>query len=338
MKITTKQLPEALSEVLFAGLVPYISGSPGVGKSDIVKQVAQSLNLQVIDVRLSQLDSTDLSGYPNIKNNKTVFIPPEIFPIEDDPLPKGKQGWLVFLDELSSASLPTQSAAYKLILDRMVGQHKLNPRVVIVAAGNKTTDKAIVNRMGTAMQSRLVHFDLEVVHKDWIEWANTYKFDPRITSFVEFRPDLLHNFNPNHADNTFSCPRTWEFANKLIKNKPVLTHLDIIILAGAIGEGAAREFTGFCEIFNSLPKINKIISNPKDINVDVTPDILYAFTGLIANNVNKDNAEQLKVFVERLPLEFQIITWINAIKRNKDIYSLPAIKQWIKTYAKEVIL
>jgi hypothetical protein len=338
MDISTKDLPQAITEILFARLTPYISGSPGVGKSDIVRQVARDLNLELIDVRLSQLEPTDISGYPTIKEGKTVFVPASIFPIDSDPIPKGKDGWLVFLDELSSASLPVQASSYKLILDRMVGQHSLHPRVAIVAAGNKTTDKAIVNRMSTAMQSRMVHLNLNVSHKDWLNWANNIGIDPRITSFIEFRPDLLHSFNPNHSDNTFASPRTWFFTNSLIKDKSQLSNLDTVIIAGTVGEGAAREFKGFTEVFESLPNIKAITTKPEDIPINTQPDVLYAITGLIAANVTENNIEQLVKFVNRLPLDFQIITWISAIKRNKEIYSLPSVKQWIKDHAKEVVL
>jgi hypothetical protein len=284
------------------------------------------------------MDSVDLNGFPTIHEGKTVFTPPIIFPIEGDPIPKGKDGILLFLDELSSASLATQSASYKLILDRMVGQYKLHDRVAIVAAGNKSTDKAIVNRMSTAMQSRMIHFNLVVNNKDWLEWANSIGMDTRITSFIEFRPELLHNFNPNHTDNTYSSPRTWQFVNNIIKDKPNLSLTDTIILAGTVGEGAAREFKGYTEIYESLPTIKSITANPTGIPIKETPDILYAFTGLISANMNEKNIEALTKFIERLPLDFQIVTWINSIKRNKELYALPAVKQWIKTHAKETLI
>jgi hypothetical protein len=338
MDINPKELKQALIKILFARLTPMINGSPGVGKSDIVKQVAQELNLHLIDVRLSQMDSSDIQGYPTIKGDKTKFVPPDVFPIDSDPVPEGKDGFLLFLDEISSATLGTQAAAYKLILDRQVGQYNLHPRVAIIGAGNKATDKAIVNRMGTAMQSRMVHLNLVVNHIDWLDWANTSGIDTRITSFIEFRPELLHNFNPNHQDNTYACPRTWVFTNQLIKDTKALTLIDTKIIAGTVGEGAAREFKAFCEIYEGLPKIQEILKTPDSIHISSLPDVLYATTGLIAANITKDTAKQLTKFVERLPLEFQIITWINAVKRNKEIYSLPEVKQWIKDHAKEVIL
>lgn len=335
--MSTKELPSALTDVLFAGLVPYIKGSPGLGKSAIVKQVADSLNLQLIDVRLSQMDSSDIIGFPTIQNGKTSFVPPDVFPISTDTIPKGKDGWLLFMDELSSASNSVQAAAYKLILDRMVGQYHLHKNVAIVAAGNKDTDKAIVNRMSTAMQSRLVHLNLMIKHKDWIEWANNNKIDHRVVSFIEFKPGLLHSFDPNHKDSTFAAPRTWEFTSQIIKDKPTIDLLTTKILAGTVGEGAAREFKAFTEVFESLPKIRDIISNPTGIAINQAPDVMFAVTGLISHEVNKSNMDSLMKFMSRFPLEFQIITWISSIRRNKEIYSLPAIKDWVSKNAKEVL-
>lgn len=337
MDVSTKELPKALTNILFAGLVPYIKSSPGLGKSSIVKQVADSLNLQLIDVRLSQMDSSDLIGFPFIQDGKTRFVPPEIFPVEGDAIPAGKDGWLVFMDELSSASNSVQAASYKFMLDRMVGQYKLHSNVAIVAAGNRDTDKAIVNRMSTAMQSRLIHLNLVVEPKEWIDWANENRVDPRITSFVGYRPGLLHSFDPSHKNDTYPCPRTWDFADRIIKPVKEIDLLITKILAGTVGEGAAREFKGYCDVFESIPTISAIKSNPLGINVKNTPDVLYALTGMIAHNVDKDNLTQLMQFTNRIPLEFQIITWVAAVKRNKEIYSLPQIKEWISKNAKHVI-
>lgn len=337
MDVSTKELPQAITEILFAGLVPYVKSSPGLGKSSIFKQVADSLNLSMIDVRLSQMDSSDMIGFPTIQNGKTSFVPPDIFPIEGDTIPQGKDGWLVFLDELSSASNSVAAASYKFMLDRMVGQHKLHSNVVIGAAGNRDTDKAIVNRMSTAMQSRLIHLNLVINPQDWIDWANSNKLDPRITSFIGFRPGLLHSFDPNHKCDTYPCPRTWEFTHKIIKELPTISLLTTKILSGTVGEGAAREFKGFTEVFDSLPTFSSIKSNPLGVTVKSTPDVLYALTGLVAVNVDKSNLAPVMQFVNRLPLEFQIITWVAAIKRNKEIYSLPEIKEWISKNAKHVI-
>lgn len=206
MKINSKAATDLILETLKAGLVPMLKGSPGIGKSDIIREIGNNNNLEIIDFRLAQADPTDMLGMPFISGNRTDNHPPVSFPIAGDEPPKGKNGWILFFDEINSAPLSVQAASYKIILDRMVGNHKLHPKVAIVAAGNLDSDKAITNRISTALQSRMIHFELEVDHKSWLEWANNNEVDYRIKSFIGFKPEMLHHFDPNHKDNTFPTP------------------------------------------------------------------------------------------------------------------------------------
>ena len=220
MKVNAKQLPGYLEEVLFANLVPLIKGSPAIGKSSIVHQVAEKYKLKLIDFRMAQADVTDFNGFPKILDSsdgpttKAGYIPMNIFPLAGDPIPDGYEGWLLFLDEINSAPRSVQAAAYKLILDRMVGLHHLHKKVAIVGAGNKETDKAIVNTLSTAMQSRLAHFELIVDPATWDKWAVENNIDHRIRAFIKFKPEILFKFNPNHNNDTFPSPRTWEFCSR----------------------------------------------------------------------------------------------------------------------------
>lgn len=306
---------EYISDALQAKLVPMVHGSPGIGKSAIVQDIAERYELEVIDLRLSQCDPTDLMGFPRVdENGKSDYAPMATFPLEDDDIPQGKQGWLLFLDEFNSAALAVQAAAYKLTLDRMIGRHKLHPNVAMVCAGNLETDGAIVNRMSTANQSRLVHMELVVDSKDWLEWAYTNGIDYRITSYIEYKPDSLQMFNPDHSDNTFACPRTWEFVSRLISNWDDIPQSKINLLAGTISEGVAREFTNFTKVFDSLPKVSAIESNPDKAKLPKDPGTLYAMTGVLSENINAKNADAFMTYVDRLPKEFQIIS-IRGISR-----------------------
>ena len=140
----------AINLALKANLPIFLQGSPGVGKSSIIKRVADENMLEVIDLRLSQCDITDLNGLPKFENGKAAFQPFDLFPLRDTPIPAGKQGWLLFLDELNAAQKPVQVAAYKLILDRMVGNHHLHNNLRIVCAGNLATDNAVVEDLSSA--------------------------------------------------------------------------------------------------------------------------------------------------------------------------------------------
>ena len=270
IEISSSEMIDALDSVLLSKLTPMLVGSPGIGKSDIVKLVAKKHNLKLIDVRLAQSDPTDLNGFPTLQSDgkRMDYAPPTTFPLEHlDQLPENHDGWLLFLDEINAAPPSIQAAAYKLVLDRQIGAHNLHKRVAIVCAGNKATDKAIVNRLSTAMQSRMIHLNLMVDPEAWLDWANASDIDHRVISFIKFRPELLHKFNPSHADDTFASPRTWEFLSKIIKDKPKFTRTDHAVLVGTVGEGPATEFRAFSEVYKDLPTIEDMIENPTLVNI-----------------------------------------------------------------------
>lgn len=335
MEVKISQAIPMITAYIKARLVPMLEGSPGVGKSGIIHQIAKAYGLKVIDLRLSQCEPTDLMGFPNIKSTpaKTTagYVPMDTFPLEGDPIPDGFNGWLLFLDEFSSAVRATQAAAYKIVLDRMVGQHKLHKNVAIVCAGNKQTDNAIVEEMSTALQSRLVHMTLLCDHQEWIDWAVTNNFDSRITSYVGFKPSAVYTFQPDHTDKTYACPRTWEFANELLKNLDVTNDLALPLLAGTISEGVAREFLGFCKLQDDLPKMTSILTNPTGIMVPQEPSILWALSGAIASTADNKNCEQLLKFVSRMPVEFQVVCLRELVRRNnRALAKHAAVAKWVQ--------
>jgi hypothetical protein len=260
----------------------------------------------------------------------------ETFPIEGDELPEGYSGWLLFFDEFNSAPPSVQAAAYKIILDRMIGQWKLHKNVAMACAGNLETDNAIVQPMSTAMQSRLVHLELIVDHIEFVNHAASEGWDHRITSQINFKPGNLFTFRPDHTDQTYGCPRTWEFVNRVLKVTEPDSPEFLPMLAGTISEGLAREFITYCKIYDKLPKIADIVNIPETHNVPVEPSILFALTGSISHHINKDNATNLMKFVKRLPIEFQIVCMRETVRRNKPLVKEPAIQQWIANSAAEL--
>jgi hypothetical protein len=338
MKISTNDAPELLMDVLKVGLVPMLVGSPGVGKSTIIRDLAEKKKLKVIDLRLSQCDPSDLLGFPvvNQERTKSGYVPMVTFPVEGDEIPAGYRGWLLLLDEFNSASRNVQAAAYKIVLDKQVGDHKLHPRVAIVAAGNLTTDRAIVNPMSTAMQSRLIHYELSMNHKDWTAWAHQAQIDHRVISYINFKPDMLHKFDAHHDDATFPCPRTWEFVSKIIHSWDSISTTKLPAVAGAIGEGAAREFVMFVDIFKSLPTIGAILANPTGLPVPEEASVQFAISGMITNNVNKQNIDKLVTFVRRMPIEFFVITIQDILNRNRALIETPAIQKCMVDLSKEL--
>lgn len=325
---------EMVSDAVRAKLVPMLHGSPAIGKSSIVKQIAKDYGLKLIDIRLAQADPTDLLGFPQIDKTtgKATYAPMDTFPIEGDKIPEGYNGWLVFLDEFSSASKAVQAAAYKVVLDRQVGPFNLHSKVAIVCAGNLETDGAIVEEMSTAMQSRLIHLELVVDMQQWLDWAMTSGIDNRITSFIQFKPDALYSFSPDHTDRTYGSPRTWEFMDRLIKAAGgVVNKKKIPLYAGTVSNGLAVEFVTFTEIYTNLPTIERICANPSGLGMPDQPDILFALTGSIGNHMKDTNAEALMAYVKRMPIEFQIVTLREVVRRNKPALQYPAVQKWVAT-------
>lgn len=326
--------------------------SPGLGKSAIIREIAAEWKLKVIDIRLTEYDPTELNGYPFIINPndephlvKAGHVPMNTFPTENDPVPEGYKGWYIILDEFPSAPLAVQAAAYKITLDRMVGSHKLHKNCIISTAGNKATDKAIVNRMSTAQQSRMSTLMIKACLETWLEWAERKDatqygpIDHRVRSFLRWKPDLLHSFDPNHADLTFPCPRTWHFISNIAQGNKweVIEYKKMALLAGTVGHGAARQFHAFCEIFRDLPTIKEIISDPLGCRLPDEISVHHAAAGLVGHHISKDNAKPLFQFLSRIPADLQTVTLRNALRRNDELRVVPELLQWAAQNSKELI-
>lgn len=334
--ITPAKAKPLLSKVMEAGLVPMLAGSPGIGKSDIVQSIADQYNLKLIDHRLSTSDPTDLSGFPAIVEGRADYIPFDLFPVVGTEVPAGYDGWLLFLDEFNSAPMSVQAAAYKLSLDRKVGQFDLHEKCAVVTAGNLESDGAIVNRLSTAMQSRLIHFELGVDTDEWLSWAYANDVDHRVTSFINYAEHKLHMFDPAHNDKTFPCPRTWYFMSRLIKTIGAIDSTHLPALAGTVGEGTAREFLTYCDIEKDLVTFDQVVKAPKKIDLPTEPSTMYFLCGSLASKVDTKTLPMIVDFVERLPIEFQIVCFRDMLKRQKDLKKEPALRAWIVKNAKEL--
>ena len=336
LDITPKDAVQGLRRLFRADKVPMLVGSPGIGKSDIINGLAAAVNLEVRDLRLSQADPTDLLGFPTHDGLRMSYAPPSLFPLEGiDEIPKGKKGWLIFLDEMNSATPNLQSAAYKIVLDRKVGEYDLHPNTWVVCAGNKMTDKAVVKRLSTAMHSRLIHLNLVTSHTDWLDWANKHNVDHRVISFIKFRPERLHTFDPNHNDDTFACPRTWSFLSDIIKSSDTFDYVDYALMSGTVGQGPATEFKAYCDIYTSLPTIEEMLSNPSGIKLpgSTEPDKQYAVTTLISHNMNANNIGALLQVTKKLPPEMQLLTLKDVYSRTPELKGHELIIKWVKDNA-----
>lgn len=324
-RCTPRQLRSFLLDCFYANVVPMVRSSPGVGKSSIMASVADELRLKMIDHRLSTSAREDMSGLPRFTENRAKFVPFEdLFPLEDDPIPKGHEGWMLFLDEINSAPKEMQAPAYKLILDRMVGQHKLHPNLVISAAGNLDTDRAITNPFSTALKSRVVHLELEVCFEEWLyDVALKQGYDNRIIAFLNQYPSLLMDFNPSSQEHTFCCPRTWEFVNRLVKNREELEPITTL-LAGTITSGVAVNFVQFAAIWRSLITVEQILNDPYTCPIPHDNSLKWATISHMMEKTTADNFDKLAAYADRFSLDFRVLFYRAVLVRAPKLRQHPA--------------
>jgi hypothetical protein len=292
-----------------------------------MRSIAAELGLELIDHRLSTSEPTDLSGLPQFVDGKARFAPfDELFPIQGTPLPKGKNGWMVFLDEFNSAKKDTQAASYKLILDKMVGQHRLHEKVVICAAGNLDTDRAITHQISTAMQSRVIHLEMCIVghEKEWVEdVALPEGYDSRIIAYLSQYPSKLMDFRPDHAERTFCCPRTWEFMHRLI-NESEVTEAKTALYAGTITSGVAVDFVQFTKVYANLVTIRMILSEPERCPVPSDNSTKWATICHMMEKVDEKNFEGLSTYANRFSLDFRILFYRSVMIRKPELRRHPS--------------
>jgi hypothetical protein len=264
--VTIAQAIPRISVALKAKLPVFLWAGAGVGKSSIVKQLAESMGGISVDLRMANYQPTDISGIPffnkagNDGNGDMSFAQPSKLPTQ--ALADKYPIILLFLDELNSAPPATQAAAYQLVLDRKVEQYNLPDNVVIVAAGNRETDRGVTYRMPAPLSNRFVHLEVAVDFQSWFDWATTLgDVHPDVVSFISFSKDSLSDFDAKSSSRAFASPRSWEFVSRILNantsgDESILSDL----VAGTVGEGTAAKFMGYRKIGMSLPKPSEILS------------------------------------------------------------------------------
>lgn len=323
MQMSPSEAREAIIRCMEVGLVPLTTSSPGMSKSALHLQIAKEYKLKVIDYRLSQVEPSDLLGLPmKNANGRAEYTPFEEFPLEGDAIPKGYNGWMLFFDEMTSAPKMVQAACYKICLDRLVGKYKLHEAAFCVAAGNKATDNAIVTQLSTAMQSRLVHIELKLSHKDFMDHATKAGFDHRVLGFLDFQPLKLSTFSPDHNDKTFACPRTWEFVSRLIKGVPD-ANLPLKLLAGTVGTGVAIEFCTYVANYAQIPSYGSIVARPDDAVLPFEAAPRYAVVSMLLSKFAMTDFVPVMKYIKRMTPELQVIFFRGLLRRHPKIRNDP---------------
>ncbi len=256
-----------------------LHGRPGVGKTQVVTDLAREIGAKLYDIRLTTIEPQDLRGLPYYDHDakKTVWYRPEDLP-DDETKPA-----VLFLDELTAASPNLQPTVYGLLQERRVGQHILPKSVFVVAAGNTVDDGAVAYQMGTALSDRLIHLQVNADAKDWLErYAVDKNLSPLVTAFLRSRPDLLDTTEQAiRRDEVIACtPRSWEKVSDIVYGIPD-KRIRHTMIAGTIGTAAAAEFAQVAEELDALVSLEELFETPRSKRYDLYPKSINGLVGLV---------------------------------------------------------
>ena len=313
-------------------------GPPGVGKSQMVVQVAQHDDGTVVDIRLSQMEPSDLRGIPFQKEGMVEWSIPSLLHNEER---HGKRG-ILFLDEITSAPPTVSAAAYQLILDRRLGDYRVPDGWAIFAAGNRQGDRGVTYTMPAPLANRFSHYEVEIHLDDWVAWAYANGIDERVIGFLRFRPELLFEFDPAHNPVSFPTPRSWEFAHRALQKFDGQPSLLRAALQGCVGNAAGIELTAFIEHLHKLPDLDAILSGeektvPKEI------DLQYAVaTALVGRAIKMKDSPELATtlgfildYAHTFPQREMGVMLVSDLHRaiGEALFSVPQFAEWAKAIA-----
>jgi len=301
-------------------LASFVWGSPGTGKSQIINQVARTLNIGLVDIRVAGKDPVDMSGLPSVENRKAIWNIPDMLPNIDRD---GEFG-VLFLDELTSAVPAMQTVAYQLVLEGKCGDYTLPSGWNVIAAGNYSTDRAVVYRQSTALANRFGHYDLVVDNEEWITWAIATGINETLIAFIKYRPALLHKMDTDQR--AFPTPRTWENVNRHMQFMTPENEYNKV--SAFVGKGAAIEFNHFMKISRGLATFDDIMQNPSSARISDDPATNHTIAALLMKNTTVNNFEQVMKYVKRIPAEFQGVFVLDMIKRNEELAATTSFLEW----------
>lgn len=317
-------------------------GPPGVGKSQGIRQLARRLEVEtgkavlVTDVRLLLFNPIDLRGIPTANEDKTlaVWLKPKIFQMDESPAVIN----ILFLDEISAAPPSVQAAAYQITLDRTVGEHKLPDNCIVLAAGNRVTDKSVAYKMPKALANRLCHMEIEDDFKSWKKWAITHGVHEKVIGFLSFRPTHLMQFDSGSDALAFATPRSWEMVSNILQHVSSDVDRSYALVAGCIGIGAAVEFRSWCKIYDDLPDVEEIFAG-SCTRVPQKTDVMYALISIMVVYAAKHREDMTKMansvrYAQKLPPDFVTVLFkdylVLAPNYREKLLSIPEFSAWLQ--------
>lgn len=300
----------------------FLRGASGIGKSDVVFQTSDLLAQHidnwrgVVDLRLAQMDPTDLRGVPHVFNGRTCWARPDFLPADG--------AGILFLDEITSAPPAVQAAAYQLTLSPQ--DFGIPAEWMVIAAGNRKSDRGVTFNLAAPLQNRMCDIEVNTTLDDFTNHAITQGIRPEILSFLRDRPDLLHKFEPVGEVKPFPSPRSW-FAVSHVLDCDFPQQDRVELIKGDIGEEAALIFETHLRVFETMPRIDDILEG-KDVKLPKELNVRYCVAMGLATRLSADNFDNAWKFLEQMPGDIQTLTIKLAYKRDKSLTRSAAYTKW----------
>jgi hypothetical protein len=308
-------------------------GPPGVGKSQIIGQIARRHAVPLVDIRLSQMEPTDLRGVPFRSGARVEWSVPALLPDASRHGPRG----ILFLDEITSAPPTVTAAAYQLILDRCLGEYRIPAGWVIFAAGNRYGDRGVTYVMPSPLANRFTHYEIEPHLDDWVGWAHGAGIDERVIAFLRFRPELLFDFDPARNAVAFPSPRSWEYAHRALVKFGDAPHLLLEALQACVGSEAGVEFKAFLDHMDELPDIDAILQG-REAQVPAGIDMQYGVAAALVRRAvasrNRPQAQAMFANILRyargFPQREMGVMLVSDMQRSigTPLFAVPEFAEW----------
>lgn len=298
-----------------------IEGSPGGGKTTVVHELGLELDVPVIERHMPTMLVEDFGILFPTKDNMLEYKIPEWFPVKGVAPERG----ILLFDDRNQASADLQKVLANICQARNLHGIPMPDGWMVVSTGNKQSDRAGANRVLSHLRNRETVIDMETHLDDWTTWAIEHGVKPEVISYIRFRPNMLHDFDPQRDQNP--TPRSWvEGVSDVLGTVPAEAEYECF--KGAVGEGAAAEFVGFMRIYRKLPNPDAILLNPKTADVPTDPATLYALSGALADRATENNFERMCTYAERMPPEFSVLSVSYAARKNPDLSNTQAFTKW----------
>lgn len=302
----------------------FLYGSPGSAKSDNNRQLAANLGgvdprdgkylgnsrheygrVLMLDVRASQWDAVDTRGMPYKADREgnviTSWAQPGFLPTEEE---SARYDYvIIFLDELNSAAQSVQAALYQLVHDRQLGDYKCPANVRLCAAGNLSTDRAVVNRTSSALADRFFNMKLIPEAASWKRWAIHNDLHIAVISLINMKPDLLYQFDPKSPSLSQATARGWEFVSDALKDceaNGINGEIEAALITSKVGHAAGSELIGFLPIYRQMQNPDAVLMDPDGADISDNVGVNYAMCLALADRVSVDNVDRVIRYAERL--------------------------------------